>query len=206
MKSAIPFILTLSLTSICFAQSNYTESLTITTYYPAPYGVYRNLRLHPSEAPTGAAKQPGVMYYDKLENTIKYWNNAKWINISDPSAGYALVGSAHIQSDCTDAGGEVVDSGTSFKICRFNTTVTCPVGWNQYRSFGTYVTASHVCDNGPCLHAPGCAGQPNGDCPDPQIALGSAWGDFRAYTPVCCYAPAFEEWILYATPTQMGCY
>ena len=25
------------------AQSNYSETLTITTYYPSPYGVYRNL-------------------------------------------------------------------------------------------------------------------------------------------------------------------
>ena len=43
MKSLILFLLALSVTAICFAQSNYTESLTITTYYPAPYGVYRDL-------------------------------------------------------------------------------------------------------------------------------------------------------------------
>ncbi|MCX5708225.1 MAG: hypothetical protein NTY14_04530 [Candidatus Omnitrophica bacterium] len=34
------------------AQTNTSETLTITTYYPAPYGVYRNLRLHPSVEPT----------------------------------------------------------------------------------------------------------------------------------------------------------
>ncbi len=31
-----------------YAQSNYTESLTITTYYPSPYGVYRDMEIHRS--------------------------------------------------------------------------------------------------------------------------------------------------------------
>jgi hypothetical protein len=50
MKSIILFILALSITVICFAQSNNTESLTITTYYPAPYGVYRDLQARKSLA------------------------------------------------------------------------------------------------------------------------------------------------------------
>ena len=37
--------LSIFLVNPCFAQSNYTESLTITTYYPSPYGVYRNLEV-----------------------------------------------------------------------------------------------------------------------------------------------------------------
>ena len=42
-KIILVFIFNLFLSTACLAQSNYTESLTITTYYPAPYGVYRDL-------------------------------------------------------------------------------------------------------------------------------------------------------------------
>lgn len=46
------------------------ESLTITTYYPAPFGVYQNLRLFPTTTvPTcAAANDEGVMYYDDTAN------------------------------------------------------------------------------------------------------------------------------------------
>ena len=40
------------------------ETLTITTYYPAPFGVYTNLRLFPSGQPACAANDEGTMYYD----------------------------------------------------------------------------------------------------------------------------------------------
>jgi hypothetical protein len=41
------------------------ETLTITTYYPAPFGVYTNLRLYPSVQPACAtANDEGVMYFD----------------------------------------------------------------------------------------------------------------------------------------------
>ena len=36
--------LTFSLVFTCFSQGNYTESLVITTYYPSPSGVYREIR------------------------------------------------------------------------------------------------------------------------------------------------------------------
>jgi len=47
---------------LCFAQE---EKITITTYYPSPYGVYNTMRLFPSTRQTHAEPcQDGEMYYD----------------------------------------------------------------------------------------------------------------------------------------------
>ncbi|MDP2923503.1 MAG: hypothetical protein Q8O30_07280 [Candidatus Omnitrophota bacterium] len=47
-----------------------TESITITTYYPAPFGVYQNLRLFPTTTVPNCAtdNDEGVMYYDNTVN------------------------------------------------------------------------------------------------------------------------------------------
>ena len=49
------------------------ETLTITTYYPAPFGVYGNLRLFPTDAePTCAtSNDEGVFYYDLSQHTYR---------------------------------------------------------------------------------------------------------------------------------------
>jgi hypothetical protein len=88
MKRLKPFfILPLFLSlELAFAQYNQTDwnTLTITTYYPAPYGVYRNLRLNPSDDPTGKqGVTEGVMYYDQNLHMMRYLNNSIWVNITD---------------------------------------------------------------------------------------------------------------------------
>jgi hypothetical protein len=72
----------LFVSTVCFAQSNQTESLTITTYYPAPYGVYRNLKLNPSQEPTTGVSA-GVMYYDNSTHTLRYHNDYGWVNVTE---------------------------------------------------------------------------------------------------------------------------
>ncbi len=73
----------------CFAQSNQTESLTITTYYPSPYGVYKNLRLHPTAEPTTGV-DAGVMYYDTGLDLIRYYNKTnQWVNLTGGGGGGA---------------------------------------------------------------------------------------------------------------------
>jgi hypothetical protein len=48
------------------------ETITITTYYPAPYGVYRHLRLSPTDsAPNCDSNNRGTMYYADTEDTLK---------------------------------------------------------------------------------------------------------------------------------------
>ncbi|MFH1414026.1 MAG: hypothetical protein ABIG56_04190, partial [Candidatus Omnitrophota bacterium] len=55
---SIIVFLTLGITSYTFSQ----DTLTITTYYPSPHGVYRTLKLHPSPQPVFCNE--GEMYYD----------------------------------------------------------------------------------------------------------------------------------------------
>jgi hypothetical protein len=50
------------------------ENLTITTYYPSPYGVYKSLRLMPGNKPV-AGVAAGVMFYNSSDNQIYYYDN-----------------------------------------------------------------------------------------------------------------------------------
>ncbi len=72
----------LLLNSICLAQSNYTESLVISTYYPSPYGQYDNLRLLPSAEPSSVNQlsQPGIMFFNSTDNRLYIYSNItnKW--------------------------------------------------------------------------------------------------------------------------------
>ncbi len=64
----------LILLSIVYAQ----ETLTVTTYYPSPYGVYKTLRLAPSDdiSPSSMCSQGGEMYYHRTSNQIYFCNEA----------------------------------------------------------------------------------------------------------------------------------
>jgi hypothetical protein len=77
-------ILMLSVTMVCFAQSNREESLVFTTYYPAPYGVYKNVKLTPSEQPDTskpALNQAGIMYFNNSTNEPYVHNGTGWTKI-----------------------------------------------------------------------------------------------------------------------------
>jgi len=81
MKKIIPvfvFVMSFSFLTYCFAQYG-NETITITTYYPSPYGVYKNLEMYPSDEPTVGVK-PGVMYFNKDNNTLLIYVNdtAQW--------------------------------------------------------------------------------------------------------------------------------
>jgi len=64
-----------------------------------------------------------------------------------------LVNGVHIQQDCINAGGEVVDSDTAYKQCRFNASA-CPSGWTQYKNWSTTINPSSCggcyCQGGGC--------------------------------------------------------
>ncbi len=69
MILVLVFLISTSIVSQCFSQ----ESITITTYYPAPYGVYKELRLYPNDSPTGCddAADEGKMYYDDSDRQLR---------------------------------------------------------------------------------------------------------------------------------------
>jgi hypothetical protein len=62
-------ILMLSAAAVCDA-----EEITLTTYYPSPYGVYSEMRLYPKAPPPVATscddKQEGLMYYDNVAHAL----------------------------------------------------------------------------------------------------------------------------------------
>lgn len=57
--------------SLLFNKYCTAEEINISTYYPSPYGSYKNLRLYPGTPPTCDANNEGLMYYDNTENTVK---------------------------------------------------------------------------------------------------------------------------------------
>jgi len=64
----------LTLAAILFVSFSYAaeEQITITTYYPSPYGVYKELKLHPNTAPnTCNEDNEGAMYYDANADIAK---------------------------------------------------------------------------------------------------------------------------------------
>ncbi|MCX5708752.1 MAG: hypothetical protein NTY14_07300 [Candidatus Omnitrophica bacterium] len=82
------FFFVLPISCICFAQSNTTETLTITTYYPSPYGVYRNLKLNPTDAvPADSALSRGVMYYNNSTDSLQIYTNSGWVNLTGGGGG-----------------------------------------------------------------------------------------------------------------------
>jgi hypothetical protein len=71
MNKSVFTLLFLILPLIIYSQEH-QETITITTYYPAPYGVYRHLRFSPTDsAPPCDSNNRGTMYYDNSEDTLK---------------------------------------------------------------------------------------------------------------------------------------
>ena len=62
MKKNIMYFFLISVFILLSCSFTFAETLTITTYYPSPYGVYNTLRLYPTTRP--ATCQEGDLYYD----------------------------------------------------------------------------------------------------------------------------------------------
>ena len=69
MKKTLLFLV---LSVNCFMISSVfaQETVTITTYYPAPLGVYQNLRLFPGAQPACNVNQEGALYYDNVTTQV----------------------------------------------------------------------------------------------------------------------------------------
>lgn len=70
MRSSLIVFLSLFIFSAAFAFAE-EEKISITTYYPSPYGVYKELRTFPHDSPsacTGA--EEGTIYYDASDQTL----------------------------------------------------------------------------------------------------------------------------------------
>jgi hypothetical protein len=69
-KVLLILVLGIFLTIPAFTQQPPEETITITTYYPSPYGVYNELRLFPQSEPSAACGvgREGTMYFDSEDN------------------------------------------------------------------------------------------------------------------------------------------
>jgi hypothetical protein len=86
MKIFIVVIILLSLAIPSFAQFG-NETITITTYYPSPYGVYRNLELFPSPEPTGPTVKRGVMFFNETSNEVMVHNGSQFVRMGGRGGG-----------------------------------------------------------------------------------------------------------------------
>lgn len=106
------------------------EALTITTYYPSPYGVYNELRLYPHSPPTDCtADQIGLMYYNSEDHNLRvcryngsayawepvsggYWaaSPANPDNIYNTNTGRVGIGTTNVPSKLTLVGSGYVDT------------------------------------------------------------------------------------------------
>lgn len=115
--------------SCCLAQ----ETLTISTYYPSPYGVYNELRINPNDdAHTcSSANEEGTMYYDLSEHKMKICDyqsgSYAWRDL-DGAGGYSYTYFCYSSTFfgtpvCNNAGG---------------TRGYCPAGYTQKYDLGAW--------------------------------------------------------------------
>jgi hypothetical protein len=110
-KFMLFFILFIGLYTSCFADSNFTESLVITTYYPSPYGVYGILKLNPRARP--ATCKEGEMTYGNNTSPkgVYYCNStAQWEQLGSSSGFWAENAGNNIYNNNT---GGLVGIGTN---------------------------------------------------------------------------------------------
>jgi hypothetical protein len=94
LNSKLFFIFFLSITSLfLFNSIALSETITLTTYYPAPFGVYNELRLYPHNNPSVCnASTEGTMYYNSDDHQVYVcgesgvWQNLGWWRSDDGGA------------------------------------------------------------------------------------------------------------------------
>jgi hypothetical protein len=108
------------------------------------------------------------------------------------SGAQPLVNGVHTQDECKNAGGEVVDSDVTFKLCRFNGS-SCPSGWTSYKSFTT--TQSMTGGDGDCTI-----------CTTGYHNWGNSGTETCTYQTGCPWVTCSCTGTLYAKIIQIGCY
>ena len=133
----------------CCAQTTQNQTISITTYYPARYGVYKNPRLIPlDEEPTSLEdKQEGTIYFNNTNQKLYIFNGTQWVEIgsggSGFSGGYAGTGlkiySDHLVSpdECYSDPAKVLPYSDT-ELCSWN-------GWFKTITFpGNFIQPPHV--------------------------------------------------------------
>jgi len=129
MKRILLAILVLSVASICYAADE-TEEITLTTYYPAPYGTYEQLQsnrlaigsgavmptddgvinLKPRDEPTSVSE--GDIYYNSADHEFKYHDGTDWGSMVRGGSSGGPLGDTVLKG--TLAMGSAIGSSLSF--------------------------------------------------------------------------------------------
>lgn len=75
---SLPSVLCFLFSAFC-SSSFADESITLTTYYPAPFGVYNTVRFFPHSAP--ATCQSGEVYYNNSTNQLMVCKSGSWVTV-----------------------------------------------------------------------------------------------------------------------------
>ena len=105
LRTILTLILLLTVTIPAFAQSNYSETLTITTYYPSPYGVYHNLEVKSGLAVGGS----GYSTVNNLKEGQLFINNSVILNSFSATP-----------ENSTGKAGQVISVGGADKMLKFH--------------------------------------------------------------------------------------
>lgn len=88
------------------------ESITITTYYPSPYGSYnqvevqRGVTYKPIDKDTITDPQEGELVYDSGDDELYLYNGSSWVAQGGSGGGVVtLVGGVNTAPDCPTASG-----------------------------------------------------------------------------------------------------
>jgi hypothetical protein len=82
------------------------EKITISTYYPSPYGVYKTLRLFPNDdnTPDGPCTNAGELYFDESEQQVYVCSDGAWKVMGltwFDNVGVGLKNGASAGAECT---------------------------------------------------------------------------------------------------------
>jgi hypothetical protein len=185
MKRSFYLLSMLAAVMVCavngFAQQPNTKSeeIVLTTYYPAPYGDFQNLRLWPSKQKPCTEDKRGILYYDETDNKVMV------CTLSGDGATYAwqVLGEelwSHNKNTNTvyanntelNAGNRNAGIGTAIARAYDNRQTKLDVGDNVRGNADGYVAVDDVYLKDPVSGPPGWLSQAgdlatpvNGQCP-----------------------------------------
>ena len=191
LQSSLMIIFILTSFSLTFAQSNYSETLTITTYYPSPYGVYRNLEVKSGLA-VGDITQGPLNSMDNLTSGQLYINNSLVLNSlpGTPVPAFSKAGQV-IYVNNTISGERMLKFyndtawvNATCSTCIANQTCgACPTGTKMCYANCTEGSTCAACPITAPQCRPACAACNSccatcSDCPTGSIAVShyAAWG------------------------------
>jgi len=177
------------------------ESFTITTYYPSPYGVYKELRLYPNDAAsTCDSNNKGAMYYSDSGSQIYVCNGSSWETATGKPGANTMVIYGYYDngfnvpgcpSGWSNSGPQVTSYGGGGSRA-ISSNVTYPAARSCSRTDGSYLTVTiyGYYDNG--FNVPAC---PSGWNDSGAQVTSYGGGGSRAISSNVTYPAARTCWI-----------